>query len=80
MTELIDGIEYLTAAAAARELATTEMKVLMLLKKGALKGEMIDGSWFVTAASLSCYDPKSATPETDSSCRTSCKASSCGCH
>ena len=80
MTELIDGVEYLPAAAAAGQLATTEMKILMLLKKGALKGELIDGSWYVTTASLSCYDPKGTEPESELSCRSSCSASRCGCH
>ncbi|HBG04450.1 MAG: hypothetical protein A2075_03440 [Geobacteraceae bacterium GWC2_58_44] len=81
MTVEIDGIEYLPAAAAAEQLATTETRILMLLKKDALCGGLIDGSWFVTTASLACYDPK-AVEEKELACRTNCSGSGsgCGCH
>lgn len=79
MTVVIDGIEYLAAADAAQHLATTETKILMLLKQQALRGEMIDGSWFVTTASLACYDPHSDGQAVESQCRTSCSGSGCGC-
>jgi len=79
MTVVIDAIEYLPAAAAAEQLATTETKILMLLKKNALIGGLIDGAWFVTTASLACYDPEAAQ-EKELPCRTGCSGSSCGCH
>lgn len=80
MTVSIDGIEYLPLAAAAEQLATTETKILMLLKRKALCGELIEGSWFVTTASLACYDPHADQPGKQPDCRTGCSASSCGCH
>jgi hypothetical protein len=81
MNVMIDGVEYLPAAAAATQLATTETKILMLLKQKALSGELIEGSWFVTTASLACYDAHAADPEKQLQCRTSCSSSSgCGCH
>jgi len=80
MTVVIDGIEYLPAAAAAEQLATTETKVLMLLKKNALAGDLIEGSWFVTTASLACYDRNASEQEKELSCRSSCSSSGCGCH
>ena len=79
MTVLIDGIEYLPAADAAEQLATTETKILMLLKQQALQGELVEGAWFVTAASLACYD-KHAQQDQAPSCRTSCSSTGCGCH
>jgi hypothetical protein len=79
MTMTIEGVEYLPAAAAAEQLATTETKVLMLLKKKALEGELIEGTWFVTTASLSSYVP-SCEPAAEMQCRTSCSSSGCGCH
>lgn len=80
MTVVIDGIEYLPAAAAAEQLATTETRILMLLKQGALSGELVEGAWFVTTASLACYDPQAGQSGTQAQCRTSCSGSGCGCH
>jgi len=80
MTVVIDGIEYLAASTVAQQLETTETKVLMLLKQKALEGELIEGSWFVTTASLACYDAQGQKPENQPSCRTSCSSTGCGCH
>lgn len=78
MSIIIDAIEYQPLSAAAEQLATTEMKILMLLKKKILHGDLIDGSWFVTADSLAGYQP--ARDEDDLlSCRSSCGSSACGC-
>ncbi|HJV36152.1 MAG TPA: hypothetical protein VJ604_13830 [Geomonas sp.] len=54
------------------------MKVLMLLRQKALRGERMDGRWFVTAASLADYDAGAAQPVVPS-CRTNCTSSGCGC-
>jgi hypothetical protein len=80
MTVVIDGIEYLPASVAVQQLATTETKILMLLKQRVLGGELIEGSWFVTTTSLACYGAHAREPETLSRCRTSCGSSGCGCH
>jgi hypothetical protein len=80
MTVIIDGVEYLSATAAARQLATTETKILMLLKQQLLCGELIEGEWFVTKASFDGYDPLSCQPEQELACRASCTSSGCGCH
>ena len=80
MTVVIDGIEYLPASEVALQLETTETKILMLLKQKALGGELVEGSWFVTTASLACYDAQARNPERQANCRTSCSSSGCGCH
>jgi hypothetical protein len=80
MTVVIDGIEYLPASAAAQQLATTETKILMLLKQRVLGGELIEGSWFVTTTSLACYDAHARELEKLPLCRTSCGSTGCGCH
>jgi aspartokinase-like uncharacterized kinase len=79
MTVTIDGIEYLAASDAAEKLSTTETKILMLLKQKALQGDLIDGSWFVTSASLSSYDPEAAKAAA-LDCKTSCTSSKCSCN
>ena len=80
MTVLIDGTEYVPMTEAAEQLATTETKILMLLKQKALQGDLIEGSWFVTSSSLAGYDPQAAQPGRLPDCRTSCSGSGCGCH
>lgn len=75
---IIDTIEYQPLSAAAAQLATTEMKILMLLKKKILHGDLIDGSWFVTADSLARYQPP-REGEDVLSCRSSCGSTACGC-
>ena len=80
MTLVNDGIEYISAAAVAEQLETTEMKVLMLLRQKALCGQMIEGSWFVTAASLASFDRELAEPGAlKGDCSTSCSGAGCGC-
>ena len=76
MTVLIDGIEYLPASEVALQLGTTETKILMLLKQKALGGELVEGSWFVTTASLACYDAHAQSPEKKANCSSGCS----GCH
>jgi hypothetical protein len=61
-------------------LATTQTKILMLLKQRELCGQLIEGSWFLTTASLACYDPEAREPEKQLQCRTGCSSSGCGCH
>jgi hypothetical protein len=80
MTVILDGIEYLPASAVAAQLATTETRILMLIKQKALAGQMIEGAWFVTTASLACYDRHAAEPAKAAACRVTCGASGCGCH
>ncbi|MBJ6800285.1 hypothetical protein [Geomonas propionica] len=80
MTEIIDGIAHVTAAEAASELATTETRVLMLLKQKTLQGTLSDLGWFVTRASLDGYDRDREAAQPHPTCRTACTASKCGCH
>lgn len=73
--------ELVGLESAARELNTTGLKLLMLVRAGKIEGSMTEGEWQVTRSSLECFrahgDDLPATAEP--SCRTSCKASSCGC-
>lgn len=80
MTVIIDGTEYLTAAAAARQLLTTEMKILMLLRHKELKGKFQEGCWLVTRDSVDSYSPAEPAPKKGSACSTGCGGTHCGCH
>lgn len=65
--------------AAAEELKTTHLKVLMLLKQKALTGDMIDGEWYVDRASLEHFLENGAELQPLGGCRTSCNAKLCNC-
>jgi hypothetical protein len=78
MTVVIDGTEYIPAAVAAERLATTELKILMLLREKVLVGEAVEGAWFVTKTSVDSYRPEAVTP-TKAHCSTGCSSSHCGC-
>ncbi len=79
-TQQSSSREYLTVDSVAVDLATTPLRVLMLVKEKALKGELRDGTWLVTRESLECFKSNGAdlTLQT-ASCRTSCSSSGCSC-
>ena len=79
-SEIINGIEYLPAADVAEQLATTQMKILMLLKEKALAGELINGEWYVTTDSLACYDAHGQDQVKQQGCRTTCTSKGCNCN
>lgn len=76
----IDETKYLTVTEAAAILSTTETKVLMLLKRRALEGELCGDIWMITRNSVQGYDPKRMDSDNTLSCRSSCSSSTCGCH
>lgn len=55
------GTVFVPIAEAAQLLETTEMRVLMMLKKNEIKGKNEDDAWYVVCASLGlCDKPKAA--------------------
>jgi hypothetical protein len=53
------GTVFVPLAEAAQLLETTEMRVLMMLKKNELRGKNVDEAWYVDRASLDlCSKPK----------------------
>jgi hypothetical protein len=55
------GTFFVPIAEAAQLLETTEMRVLMMLKKNELQGKMEDEAWYVDRSSLQlCEKPKAS--------------------
>lgn len=55
------GTTYVDLAEAAKLLETTEMRVLMMLKKKELAGKMDGDAWYVDRSSLQlCNKPKAS--------------------
>lgn len=72
------GIIFVPIAEAAQLLETTEMRVLMMLKKKELEGKLEDEAWFVDKASLQlCGKPKAADVVRPGGCGGGC-GSGCG--
>ncbi len=71
---------FITAAEAAQLLETTEMRILMMLKKKELQGRLEDEIWYVDRASLQlCEKPKAADIVRPGGCGGGC-SSGCGGH
>jgi len=74
------GTNFVPVAEAAQLLETTEMRVLMMLKKNELQGKMEDEAWYVDRSSLNlCNKPKAADIVKPGGCGGSC-GSGCGGH
>ncbi|NTW99133.1 MAG: hypothetical protein HGB35_04240 [Geobacteraceae bacterium] len=55
------GTSFVAIGEAAKLLETTEMRVLMMLKKNELQGKVEDDAWYVDRSSLQlCAKPKAA--------------------
>lgn len=80
MEREIDGGVYLPILAAAEELATTHLRLLMLVKQGKLTGRQEAGEWFIARESLNCLKSHGLEPASVASCKTSsCSSGGCGC-
>ncbi|MBI1920940.1 MAG: hypothetical protein HYS23_07635 [Geobacter sp.] len=71
--------ERLSVSDAASELGTTRLRLLMLLREGAVEGEQIDGEWYLSRASLDAIRAMGGPAPVSPSCKTSCTATTCGC-
>ncbi len=79
MELLVEGSPHVTVDAAARELQTTHLRVLMLLKHRVLTGCLVDGEWHVEQSSLDALKRDTIPRPEPPTCKTSCTAVSCGC-
>ena len=66
---------------AVEELATTSMRLLMLLREGTVEGvEQEDGSWLISRTSLERLKERGGVPPVkQKGCASSCTSSGCGC-
>lgn len=69
----------LTVELSAETLGTTPTKILMLLKKGELKGQEIEGKWYVEADSLACCKSHGIDMKATNGCASYCNSGGCGC-
>jgi excisionase family DNA binding protein len=79
MEKKIDTEEYLSVTEAAEQLGTTHLRILVLIKEGALKGSQEGDKWFITRESLDCFQKHGGDLRVQAGCRTSC-GGNCGSH
>lgn len=65
---------------AAKEVGSTHLRLLMLIKQGVIRGELKDGQWYVDREVLETFAKVDGDNRSTLACAASCKASSCGCH
>ena len=75
---MIDGRHYLMVEEAAEALATTAMRVLMLMREKELVGMQLEGEWLITADSVDGWQATGGVAKPVTGCATSC-ASARGC-
>jgi len=73
------GTSFVVIAEAAKLLETTEMRVLMMLKKNELQGKVEDEAWYVDRASLQLCDKPKVADIVKPGCGGGC-GSGCGGH
>jgi len=72
--------ERLPIGEAAKEVGTTRLRLLMLIKQGELQGELRDGEWYVGRDALAGFAVADRDNRLAMACAAECKALSCGCH
>ena len=80
MAERIDTGKGVPLMEAAVQLGTTHLRILMLIKEGALKGTEEGGEWFVTSESIDCFRKHGGDVRAQVTCRKHCGGGGCGSH
>ena len=79
MARTIEGTEYVTPDEAAEMLATTPMRILMLLREKVLVGIEVNGGWLVSSESVACCKTHGTDMKVAKGCATHCTSRGCGC-
>jgi hypothetical protein len=77
MELIIEETQYIPITEAARELKTTHLRILMLIRRNLMKGCQVDGEWYVEKCESACFrelEKKAAKPV---GCSTSCTSRGC---
>lgn len=75
----MEANEQISIMDAAREVGSTHLRLLMLIKQGALQGELRDGEWFVRRNALAGFATADGGSRPVPACAAKCKKSSCAC-
>ena len=78
----MNDLNYIPISAAAQELQSTALNVLMHIKRGLLQGKECEGTWWIERASLDALLEQTGGRKADNVCASGCaKKGACGsCH
>lgn len=71
--------QWLAAGEAAQAMGTTELNILMHIKRGFLQGREVDGEWQVSAESLTAFQRESQGAKAKVVCQSGCGGKKGGC-
>ena len=77
MVKMIGGGPHIPMEEAARELGTTPLRIMMLIREGAMRGCLVDDEWFVEKETLGCFRSYESEPGKPGGCGGSCPSGGC---
>ena len=72
MVKMIGGVPHIPMNEAARELGTTPLRIMMLIREGVMRGCLVDDEWFVEKGTLGCFRSYESEPGKPGGCGGSC--------
>ena len=78
MEKIINGVPHIPIEDVARELKTTHLRLLMLIKQDVMKGCQVDGEWYVEKSSLGCFRSYETDDAKPGGCKGTCASGGCG--
>ena len=76
MEVILDGAPHVLLADAARELQTTPLRILMLIKRKVMKGVQVDGEWYVDTTTFGCFQSHDTADGKSVGCSSGCSGCS----
>jgi hypothetical protein len=77
MEKEIEGIPHMELDDAARELGTTPLRILMLIRQGVMEGRWAEEQWFVAKPTLACFRSFTTDPGRTRKCGDACSSGGC---
>jgi hypothetical protein len=78
MELIIEETQYIPIEEAAREMGTTHLQILMLIRRNLMKGCQVDGEWYVEKSVIASFKGLDMDDKKPGGCRTSCASGGCG--
>jgi hypothetical protein len=77
MELIIEETRYIPIEEAAREMGTTHLQILMLIRRNMMKGCQVDGEWYVEKSVIACFKDLEMDDKKPGGCRASCASGGC---
>ena len=78
MEKIINGVTHIPIEDAARELKTTHLRILMLVRQDVMKGCQVDGEWYVEKGTMGCFISYETEAAKAGGCKGGCASGGCG--